>query len=1058
MKRNCRCLAFGLLVIIALARYDLLYSQQWLALFRSGEYGKAIEAIRNWVQERPDSSEIGRFFIAQSAYELGLKELNSRNWRRAAIWFNETLQNVEGLSSSRFLRDGYPGYDIEAYWRFLWSVYRLGQVSSTAERCLRLWQRLAPLPSSLWERSNDRWKARLSVFEAVVAAQRLSLSLGKAVSQMKSPPDLFTSDLQFLLDAIRRLEKISSGEYEKERKIALLVCYGVLADMLWRVAEWPKASLEQVAGTLGAGTRDEILSRCLKKLRRMHAELPLSIRKEWDAEPWLELFDPRGTEAKKPHLIGSLSLAAKGRFADAIQLLGNRQTAESRGWAVVFNQVLGTAAELPPFPLQTFPDADFRSWSLKILFSVNHAWMNLMLALQEERFSILRDELAQLDRLENYRNHRLAGDLRFLRTLIRIFLNENPQQVIRDEYGEGLPAGDVLNILRFVFSEIAKMVGYVRGSTLESLLNGPVSQLLSLPELQASSPAAVAFYGFAKEYLLGMLKFRRARVNHFENLAGNITASPQSPFFWELRYLKGRALLEAERYEDAEKEFEEIYNQTRSLRALYYLGISHLLMWKKNNIVQNAANAVSCFEAIVTRFRQRGSWQVQYFVRNAEAARNELPSDISTEPSVAIGDIVYPDMLVSANAPGGIVRFEELGDQEFIRESFREKAKQWIRWYAPHFPVVQITELRRFEWTLNQTPGIVLDVGEHFLLGKPTLYVYLPGVHTPDQVRLRANIDNPSRVYFSLTDTAWVVPDITVSKLSLSLLSDVFVPFFETFPVNWVGSARLTVPVVPRYEVKRKERISLKDVSIPGWEILAVPDRSKPLKAIFVKKAWMRWLGGSVLENDFRSDQYLRDIVYHPDLRGFMVTDARENCVWFYPVSGDSLANRQVWQIHFGEGDPGLWGPEGITVGPDGLVYIADFNNHRILVVDPYSKEVVKMLGTFALCDSNNEKDTVGGPIGLSIPSELYVQNTGQVVRFRHWDRQQTFFWIADDCGLRVCDDRGLFLYTVYERKPDDPLFLSFILEWQPSRPVLYVLDKDRAGVWRIQLQAKTLE
>jgi DNA-binding beta-propeller fold protein YncE len=77
-------------------------------------------------------------------------------------------------------------------------------------------------------------------------------------------------------------------------------------------------------------------------------------------------------------------------------------------------------------------------------------------------------------------------------------------------------------------------------------------------------------------------------------------------------------------------------------------------------------------------------------------------------------------------------------------------------------------------------------------------------------------------------------------------------------------------------------------------------------------------------------------------------------------------------------------GPTGIAVGPDGLVYVADTWNHRIVAIDS-SGRVVREIGSGQQVDLENEPSTIDqepnsffGPRAVAIYNdEIYVVDTG---------------------------------------------------------------------------------
>ena len=90
---------------------------------------------------------------------------------------------------------------------------------------------------------------------------------------------------------------------------------------------------------------------------------------------------------------------------------------------------------------------------------------------------------------------------------------------------------------------------------------------------------------------------------------------------------------------------------------------------------------------------------------------------------------------------------------------------------------------------------------------------------------------------------------------------------------------------------------------------------------------------------------------------------------------GDEGGNVELAQT-----DAGL-GPTGIAVGPDGLIYVSDTWNHRIVVVDPTGQRrarVRRVQDTERRRDPNVEPGFFFGPRDVAVTDdEIYVVDTG---------------------------------------------------------------------------------
>ncbi len=127
-----------------------------------------------------------------------------------------------------------------------------------------------------------------------------------------------------------------------------------------------------------------------------------------------------------------------------------------------------------------------------------------------------------------------------------------------------------------------------------------------------------------------------------------------------------------------------------------------------------------------------------------------------------------------------------------------------------------------------------------------------------------------------------------------------------------------------------------------------------------------------------------RGVAVSPDGTRVYVLDTQNNRIQVFDAESGELLG--IWGD--GEGDDvslaltdnGL-GPYGLTVGADGLVYVADTWNHRIVVIDP-DGQVVRSFGEFG----NNEDSpdptintaTFYGPRGVAVyGNEVFVTDTG---------------------------------------------------------------------------------
>jgi DNA-binding beta-propeller fold protein YncE len=125
-----------------------------------------------------------------------------------------------------------------------------------------------------------------------------------------------------------------------------------------------------------------------------------------------------------------------------------------------------------------------------------------------------------------------------------------------------------------------------------------------------------------------------------------------------------------------------------------------------------------------------------------------------------------------------------------------------------------------------------------------------------------------------------------------------------------------------------------------------------------------------------------RGIAVSPDGEQIYVVDMGNARVEHFDAEGTFIDS---WggdgsDLDFAKTDSGL-GPTGIAVGDDGLIYVCDTWNHRIVVLDDTGR-VVREFGAFAdtadATDASPEQGSFFGPRAVTVyNNEIYVVDTG---------------------------------------------------------------------------------
>ncbi|MBN1481079.1 hypothetical protein EH223_01320 [candidate division KSB1 bacterium] len=162
----------------------------------------------------------------------------------------------------------------------------------------------------------------------------------------------------------------------------------------------------------------------------------------------------------------------------------------------------------------------------------------------------------------------------------------------------------------------------------------------------------------------------------------------------------------------------------------------------------------------------------------------------------------------------------------------------------------------------------------------------------------------------------------------------------------------------------------------------------------------------STLYKEIAQNPSVRDYAYHPELKAFLVVDAKNNRI-LQLADNATLDQGLEFSMESGDGHGRLDSPEGIAVDSDGNIYIADWGNHRILAVDK-NKKLIRSIGTYG---ANN---VVGDPAKLIYPTRIAVGENPQGISHNGKTvKTERYLFVADRNGVSLLDERGHFLDSV---------------------------------------------
>jgi hypothetical protein len=500
---------------------------------------------------------------------------------------------------------------------------------------------------------------------------------------------------------------------------------------------------------------------------------------------------------------------------------------------------------------------------------------------------------------------------------------------------------------------------------------------------------------------------------------------PAFSFKSEADYLKGICWFYAEEFERAKTIFQNLINQKKSLRALFYMAEIFRLS-------DQGLAAKSCYEAIISKLQNSGDNFSQFWLINAQAG---LASCDDSGGSEALTGMNY--QLVELIPEPGVEQliFEKLADESFLEhQNMQESILSLLKFGLPQKELYPSKNKLARSIFLSENPfeffGYLIDEAQGPITARLKLLVILP-----DQ---------------NHSTTAVQLGQQTLKSQQGGLYTRYHIPLNAAYELLIDNSAcyphRQTIKFVRPGEENRVVVLSKK---------IAFSDRqtSSPLHKQLQSPFPSRWDGNYVMNNDippqnqdsqlladFSGSYALRDLVLDRKGNRILAVDAAENSIWIY---SNDASSKRIGTLHL-ELEDSLNSPEGLAMDSNGRLFVSDWSNHRVLQFDSNGKQL-SIIGSFGF----NSLEDVGQPIKLAFPTRIAVLEdlAGVAVEGETYFRE-SYLFVADQNGIHVCNLAGEYLATPFSPNANFARgsFYSFAIKRLKDDVRLYIVS--RTGPW----------
>jgi len=611
----------------------------------------------------------------------------------------------------------------------------------------------------------------------------------------------------------------------------------------------------------------------------------------------------------------------------------------------------------------------------------------------------------------------IAGRMKELALLVNAGLRGNSARIWSEVLvgSESDKLEQALATIRLILPRAALNIGAVRERYLQLLNN-----LLALTR-EKKADETMFYEGIVKSLQAEIEVTSDEKVVVFRqaaNLLGGI--SPSFPDKHEADYIRARALFFADNFKASKDILTPLINKHKYLRASFYLAE----IFRQEN---NGMAAKNCYENIINKLLSAASSYDEFWLSNAIAGLQLSGDDgsLAVLDSVNIRNVSYQPGLTPA-----LLAYERLAEEKLLKEILSRESFVWMLLYG--------LPLRNIYPSVRGLENDLVASGNFF----NSVVGAIDEVRAPIKSGLRLKVVKPKGVSADVS--------VFVDGESLQLVDGFYLR--KSIALNTEMEIRIINPGC--YEFKKRHLFNrpgqdLQTVFLnrklsfepTGNSLAILKDNQYPLKTRrdqnFVLKTHRPFAEKSDLYSDYQSKIELRDFDYDTVNGRILGINSFENSITIY-----SLEGMRTGLLDLPTG-VSLKSPEGLAIDSASRIYVSDWGNHRVVVLDSLGAFQYEV-GAYGKNDTTN----IGQPVKFVFPTRLAVveEAVGEV------DNKgfvQNYLYVADYNGIHICKPDGSFLGTLinenkYFKKGE---FYGFLTKVKGHLTQLFVLDRLSGGM-----------
>ncbi len=1036
------------------------YQSEGLSLFNAGHYDEAIQVMRDWADLHESEKGIAEYYTGECDYNLGLNATNSDQARQ---YFKEALDQFESAASQTDLSIQYPGKEDAVSYKQGWANYRLAELGAgSLKKAIQAFSELAATASDTltvyayfmsaesrlryvmelaWTLARESNPGTLTNLFAEIQRElnQSRIELEKALQQSRITTD-FRLAIQMRLKDVTYLQGYTSLLMSAAKET------DVDSQELWKraIQSFQNADYAEVFAPLNRVTRlktapDLYYLEANRNLKLYLVTHEMAYRQRMNV--FLDSLSGKNYPAEVNWMKGCRDFA-DGMTESAFVRLGKtdqslfaavaRDLPESWYWLAWTQFFMDPNASVTSFETFLRQTESLQKDSRMALLRDDAMYTKLLTQFDQEgdNPAVLRKLRSEIEAFQP-----VSNDIRVKMDVLKklILIRQEPNQIWRivgQTSGTEEKLDDSILLIRSALARARRATGKKRTPYL-NILDG----LFQITQDRRSQETR--FYRGMALFLKAEIQESDGEKRRFYFAAADTLDNLGGIYKDEAEYIRARSFFAAAKnepqsdkrqktFERARLLFVDLIQRVKSLRSLFYL--AEILRTDGDDLA-----AKSCYDLVIQKTEDHSDGGFWY--ANAQAARSVCQNrgSLASLSGIPISQVEFPERLLVIN--GEVVSLEYFADPEYARRQYWESVIEKMALFGHPkrviYPAAETpTQSRYTAEALRHVRGEIRERISTIYSGL-YLQLILPSSVPQDAV---VTLDG-----FTLDPDAGSV----YRKRPLALNSTLKLRIENAYCYPVVRDILFLTPGNQIYYAPLLERMVFDaDPSAGTGNIQMISFSNRLDKQVILQSAARPIPVNTALYKDFNSSVHFRDFCYSPYHKGFLVTNAKQDALYFY--NADSYLSRNgSFPLHYGTDIAPVVSPEGIVVDEQGRIYVADWNTHRIVVFGR-DGTALYAFGTFG----ENTAQDFGNSAKFVFPTGVVIsQDTeGLTLNGQQYLRDPILF-VADRKGVHMMSLDGVYYGSLPVDKKSEGQIYSLLCEGYGDQTEVFVYDRGSQSI-----------